>query len=253
MRISMFVLGAFAVAAPAADEKPDFTLTAEAYAREYVTDKKAFATKYKGKTVELTATVWNMRLGSGDVLLNGKPDAKMLEAICFSALPSKLEDPLRSLSRGQAVTVRGKQADSRPGLVGCEFVKIGPSTAIPVTLAGAIAEFKKNATAAEKKFGGKSVVTRAKVVEVKADELKGELKLVVTDAAGKGATKVEAVNGIFTTLQDRKMVLEVLKLKAGDVVVLMGEPQFLANELRLDQIFLLKEPPPGVKLPGDKK
>src|SRR5947207_2044335 len=99
--------------ASADDPKPkaDFTLTAEEYAKEYLADKKAFAGKYKGKTVELTATVWNMRLWGGNViLLNGfwKDAPKGLPTL-VAATPAKPDGRLRALARGQRVTVRGKQ------------------------------------------------------------------------------------------------------------------------------------------------
>src|SRR5262245_51452492 len=134
MRTAIALTLALCVPATAADPKPDFTLTAQEFGKEYQADKKAFEAKYKNKVVEVTGTVWNTRVPRGDVLLHGN---KMKDAFIgeyVSCTPAeKFDEQLRGLARGQQVTVRGKTNGDFPSLGDCEFVKVRPSTAIPAT------------------------------------------------------------------------------------------------------------------------
>jgi hypothetical protein len=256
MRAAFALLIALPLCARAADPKPDFTLTAEAYAKEARADGKAFREKYKGKIVELTATVWNPRVSDGDVLLNGwRGKPSNLQTEVFSALPKgkklgdKLEPRLRALARGQKVTVRGKQdGNSTPVLVDCEFVKIGPSTAIPATVSGLVADFTKDEKAADDKYRDKSVVLRAKVLVAKAE--RDVVKWTLGDATGKGGPKIEAVADPL--YGDPLKTLE--KVKPGDTIILIADVgSFYGTPCGLAYPRLLDQPPEGVKLPGGKK
>jgi hypothetical protein len=251
MRIVLGLLCVAAVATvSAADEKPDHVVTAKDFAKEYQDDKKAFVAKYGGKTVEMSGTVWAPRPSGGDVLLYGNEKKGEFSGTFIPVgAPAKLQDQLRALSQGQQVTVRGKVPVKTvfPGLEQCELVKIGPSTAIPVTLAALAAEYKKDTKAAEKKYTDRFVVVRVKVLDAKAANDK--VTWTVTDAVGKDGPKVEA--NAFTQFSD-KLLGELKAVKPGDTVVLMS-PVIDAGGVTLHGAFLLKEPPAGVKLPGDKK
>jgi hypothetical protein len=244
-----FVLAAWVSASAADDLKPDFTLTAQQFGKEFQTDRKAFETKYKGKVVEVSGTVWNTRPPTGDVLLHGNKNKEAFIGEYVSCTPmAKLQEQLRGLARGQQVTVRGKTDGSLPSLGDCEFVKVGASTAIPTTVAALDAEFKKNRDAAEKKYDEKSVVVKVKVLDAKTEDKK--VIWTVTDAAGKGTAKIKAW---ADPLLDDKFLKELEMVKAGDVIVLIAEAQPGGDSARLWDATVLKEPPAGVKLPGAKK
>lgn len=242
---------ALPVATFAADPKPDFTLTVEAFAKEAKANGKAFRAKYKNKVVELSGAVWNPRVPQGDVMLTGT-DAKVAEIdkiVSVSPPKFKLEQRHRALARGQKVTVRGKQADAAyPALIDCEFVTVGPSTAIPVTVPGLAAEFTADAAMADKKYEGRSVVLRAKVLAAKAE--KDKVRWTLTAPDGKGDAKIEVLADPLFGDPLKKLQ----QVKAGDVIVLIGDVSSLyGTPCELRYPLVLDEPPAGVKLPGDKK
>jgi hypothetical protein len=253
MRPALILALSLPLCAFAADTKPDFTVTAEEFSKEAETNKDAFRQKYKNKVVEVTGTVWTTRVPRGDVLLNGyKKDPKDFVPALVSCMPSaSLEAKLRSLAKGQQVTLRGTQVDAGfPGLEKCEFVKVGPSPAVAVTVSSLAEEFKKDRAAADRKYDAKSVVVRAKVVTAEKDTTK-KVMWIVTDADGKGTVKIPAWADSF--LND-KFLKQLEQVKKDDVIILMGEAQSLGGDpCRLWDCVVLKEPPDGVKLPGDKK
>jgi|SRR5579883_107459 len=235
----------------AADPKPDFTVTAQDFGKQYQTDANAFRKKYAGTVVELTGTVWTTNPAKRHVLLHGNKmkDTFFGEYIpCH--MPEKLQEQLRGLAKGQQVTFRGKYPKTAafPGLEECEIVKLGPSTAIPVTVESLVAEFKKDPDAARKKYDEKSVVVRVKVLDAKTDDDK--VRWSVADVAGKGGTKIEAWADSYL---EKKFLTELEKVKAGDVLVLIAEASPLGDPVRLWDAVVVKEPPTGVKLPGGKK
>jgi hypothetical protein len=250
--VLMLLAPAGAAAAEPKEAKPDFVVTAEALAKEHKADRKAFAAKYNGKLVEVTGTVFRTRPSGGDVLLDGykeKPTDVLTATYVVCDIPPKLQEQLRALAKGQQVTVRGKADGSIvPGLLQCEFVKVGPSPARPFTVAALAAEFKKDRDAARKKYDGKPVVLRVKVLQAKTDGEK--VRWSVTDAAGKGGATIDAwADSLF----NKDFLKELEKVKAGDVIVLLAEADSLGDPVRLWNAVVLKEPPAGVKLPGDKK
>ena len=241
---ALFVVALTAFAAHAADPKPDVTVTAETMSKEFQGDKKAFEAKYKGKLVEMTGKVYQTRPELGDVLLVGVKNAPL-----DCPLPEKDQEKLRGLALGQQVTITGKCNGSVPSLSECSFTKIGPSTALTPSVAGLAADIKGNRAAAEKKYGGKSVIMRAKVTAAEFDN--DRLVLTITDAAGKVSYKAQTYS-IF----EQKYIKELKAVKAGDTIVLIGVPVVTGDpndEPALSQIVILKEPPAGVKLPMEKK
>jgi lysyl-tRNA synthetase class II len=255
---SLIALVAFAHLTAWADEPkaPDFKLTAEAFAKEAKearADEKAFLAKYKGKTVEISGTVSRTTIPDRVLMFTGYKEkgAIGLGERAAALVPEKLDAQLRALSIGQQVTVRGTftRTSVIAALDNCEIVKTGPSTALPTTVAALEAECKKNRDAAEKKYGNKSVVVRVKVVEAKLDSSK--VLWTVSDAtAAKGAPQVPAW---ADPLLDKKFQEQLQQVKAGDVVIVMGQARPLFGSFDLWDCVVLKEPPPGVKLPGAKK
>lgn len=256
---SLIALVVFAHLTARADDPkapaPDFKLTAEAFAKEAKearTDAKAFVAKYKGKTVEIDGTVSQVTVPDRVLMFTGYKEkgAVGLGERAAALVPEKLDAQLRALALGQQVTVRGTftRTNAIAALDKCEIVKAGPSTAVPTTVAALEAEFKKNRDAAEKKYDKKSVVVRVKVVESKLDSSK--VLWTVTDPTAKGAPQVPAW---ADPLLDKKFQEQLQQVKAGDVVILMGQARPLFGSFDLWDCAVLKEPPPGVKLPGAKK
>lgn len=257
---SLIALVVFAHLTASADDPnapaPDFKLTAEAFAKEAKearNDAKAFLAKYKGKTVEIDGTVSQATVPDRVLMFTGYKEkgAVGLGERAAALVPEKLDAQLRALSLGQQVTVRGTftRTNAVAALDNCEIVKTGPSTAVPATVAALEAEFKKNRDAAEKKYDKKSVVVRVKVVEAKLDSSK-VLWTVSDPTAAKGAPQVPAW---ADPLLDKKFQEQLQQVKAGDVVILMGQARPLFGSFDLWDCVVLKEPPPGVKLPGAKK
>ena len=229
----------------------ELTLTAEDLSKAYETDPAGFKGKYGGKWVELTGEVELPRVvatGPTDVLLRGYLKPKGIVPGYVSILPRKEErgkfEGMKALAKGQSVTVRGEVATFTPGLDKCEFVTVGPSTAVPFTPSGLLAALK--APDGEKKLDGKDAVVRG---EVRKAEWNGTVAtLTVWDPGVKDGPGLEA----SLNPQQPEVGKELAKIKPGTVVVLLGEVQTLSDG-RLWNVRVLKEPPEGVALPGDKK
>jgi hypothetical protein len=257
MRTALVVFCVVVVGAvSAADEKPDFTVTAEEFAKEFNADSAAFERKYVGKTVEVTGSVRARTAHLLRVVLFGakkKPtDAVDIGVSC--EVPAKLDEQLRGLAREQQLTVRGKCVRANyPKLTECEFVKVGPSPALPMTVSGLVGEFKKDFRVARKAYDNKAVVARVEVLAAK--NANGELRWTVADAGAKDGAKIEARVGslIDGAFENKKFMAELEKVKPGDVVILSGYLAAEYDPLLLTYAVVLKEPPAGVKLPGDKK
>jgi len=93
MRTAFLLSLALCSRAPAADPKPDFTLTAQEFGKESQTDKKAFEAKYKNKVVEVTGTVWNTRVPRGDVLLHGNKMKDVWDSVVLKDPPAGVKLP----------------------------------------------------------------------------------------------------------------------------------------------------------------
>jgi len=231
--------------------KVDFTLTAEELAKAFDADEAAYKAKYVGKRVELTGNVEMVRIrwkGPNDALLAGVPKSKKFFAQYVSVGPRKADqdkyEGLRALAKGQSVTVRGTVEKYGVVVAECEFVKVGPSPALPVTPSGLFAALRTDEGKA--KYNDKDVVCRA---EVRKGEWNGTVAtLTVWDPGVKDGPGLEA----SLNPQDKELGQELAAIKPGTVVILIGEAQTL-NEGRLWDVRVLKEPPEGVTLPEPKK
>jgi hypothetical protein len=235
------------------DPKPDFTVTAEAIAREFKADRKAAVARYHKKVVDVTGPFHTARMDSDgkpmDLLLFGFQDG--VSPVFVSCTPTRydasLYQNLQALARGQAVTVRGVVGDSSVAVLGdCRLVKVGPSTAVPVTVSKLKAMFVKPADA--KKNDGKAVIARVRVVRVEGE--KGRVTFTVADPMTRttGTTTKVFVDTWFSVA--RRNELEAVK--PGQVVIVLGVADGLAGEPRFWDAVILKTPPEGVKLPGGK-
>src|SRR5262245_18670253 len=235
------------------DPKPDFTVTAEAIAKEFKADRKAAVARYLKKLVEVTGPVHTARMDSDgkpmDLLLFGFQDGGA--PVFVSCTPTKDDagkyQNLQALARGQTVTIRGVVADSFVPVLGeCRFVKVGPSPAVPVTVSKFKAMFVKPADA--RKNDGKAVIARVRVVRVEGE--KGRVTFTVADPMTKttGSTTKVFVDTWFSDARRKELEAN----KAGQVVIVLGVAEGGAGEPRFWDAVLLKPPPEGVKLPGGK-
>jgi hypothetical protein len=248
--VLLFGITASMEAARPDEPKADFVVDAVAWSKEYVEDKKAFKEKYQGKVIEVTGKVWLPREGLlpdllPDVMVEGykKPGDRL--GIMLVCTPSKEEatkhQGLRALAKGQTVTFRAKSLRGDLGLERCTFVKVGPCTATPFTVARlqkALAD-----PTSKKKYMGTDAVVRGQVVELKVTD--SFVRWVISDPMKKGGAKVDAQ----ITTNAKHLREEYAKTKVGDTIVLIGE----IDSNGLWDARLLKAPPEGVKLPGDKK
>lgn len=228
-----------------------FTLTAEELFADYEKDRAAFKTKYAGKWVEVSGVVNRPRIagrGNSDLLLVGKtPKPGKFDFGFLSVVPSKAEatkyDGLKALAKGQTVTLRG-EVNEYGQLTKSEFVKVGPTTALPVTAAGLLAALADDAM--RDKYKDKDVVLRA---EVRKGEWNGTIaQLNVADPGVKDGPLLEASINPF----DEEHGKELAKTPVGSVVILIGEAQTI-NDGRIWNFRVLTAPPEGVTLPEGKK
>jgi hypothetical protein len=246
------LLLALPLLAPAADPKPDFTATAEALAKESQANPGAFQKKYRGKVLEVTGAMQSILFPEHFIMhLDGDPGVPgkkvAVHVVCY--LRKDQEDKARPLAKGQLVTIRGKQKDSSvPLLEDCVVVKAGPSTAVPITLSGLVAEWKADKEGTNKKYLKQPVVLRVKVLQ--AEKQGVTVIWEVTDPDVKGGPQGSAT---FDAGLDEAFLKGLQKVKAGDVAIILCHSPYASDRPGFQWSVILKEPPPGIKLPGGKK
>src|SRR5262249_41991267 len=105
MRTAIALTLALRVSASAADPKPDFTVEAEAYAKESRANPAAFQKKYGGKLVEVTGVVRLTEIPGFRLRFEGaKADpGKKNELLVAGTVSDAAQDKLRPLAKGQEV------------------------------------------------------------------------------------------------------------------------------------------------------
>jgi hypothetical protein len=221
--------------------KVDFTLSAEALGKEIWTNPKEAEAKYSGKVLEVTGKVESCDIDKRTRMIRFVGDASGgLRQWCPAHLQEsewEKEQGLRALSLGQTVTVRGKGPGLRNNVFdNCIIVKVGPSTAKPMT-AGELAKGLQDSER-KKELENIEVVIRGKVVDNKQN---------VTDPDTPDGPKINLWDPTRGLLKD-----EVMKLKQGDVVYVIGKPRAGGGEILLENPRVLKEPPSTAKK-GEEK
>lgn len=234
--------------------------TAESFTSAFEKDYPAAVKKYAGSTVELTGEFVELHPNSwaGEpemvIRLRGCADAT---DVGYARLNCKItnkqfeSDPqVRSLSRGQNVTLRGKAQDNRDASVtSCTVLKVGPSTALPATLREIEEEVGKNPDTFGR-FKGRDVVVRVTLGEPRFTPSVATFLV----APPKGAKKA-------FTFEARRMGEEYDKeltaLKSGQEVLFIARvtKPFAPSPstIELSGARLLKSLPEGVDLPGASK
>lgn len=152
--------------------KPEITVAAVEFAKEFATDEKAATAKYKGKVVELEGLVEsaNQVVSKGAFVLTGfKKDKKTViptNIMCF--VPATKLDAVVLLGKGQKVKVIGKFADVvfMPRLMECDFTELSKSPTPTVTAVELTKEYAKDKDAAAKRYGNTEVIVEGKVEDL---------------------------------------------------------------------------------------
>ena len=230
--------------------KVDFTLTAEEYSKEFQTSSKAAEQKYNLKKVEISGTVDYCVIDDDFSEISFTGPAGRQTSCRFLPKEAEKEQGLRGLSRGQRVTVRGVGVGGA-GVWQAKITHLGTSTAKPMTFAELVEVLEK--TEKLKDYKDRSVLVRVKVVEAGSKEKRFAATVTDPDTGNKKITLRTPV-AYDMGFEKNSAIDEVLALKPGEVVLVLADtPTSDLYGLSLENPRILKEPPAGVKLPGDKK
>lgn len=174
-------------AAPApAPARPDFQVTAEAFAKEFTKDREAFKAKYANKVVEVTGTVHSVGQdigGGGNVSLRGDPDVLVGNVLCGTAE----REPWRAVLPGQTARVRGRCPDRvsvEAMLFDAVVLEVRGDPPPTVTADQLAKEFAADPDAAEKKWDKKYLILTGRVKQViPPKDLNGRFLLLESDPA----------------------------------------------------------------------
>jgi hypothetical protein len=240
---------------------PEIVTTPGQIAKDWKDDDGAAGKKYQGKVVEINGSVLNVSQrdppGSGKLIVvdadatDNLAASESLVACSFVPGDAVKYQNLEALARGQRVKVRGIGSDQlRSSLIECEFLQVGPTTAIPCTVSEIHAAFAKSPAEAAQKYLGRALVCRVQVSQADPNILANNCgRWRVTDVGGDGKEYLEA----FIPYQDAERLKRFAAVALGQTVILLGETDSMAAPLRLTEIRVLKEPPEGVELPGEGK
>jgi hypothetical protein len=205
-------------------------------------------TKYDGKRVELTGKVLDPSPPVGFYLWSPGGTSGGIRVLLRTSDRNKLEG-MRAVSRSQSMVVRGKVAvseiEGHAEITDAEIVRVGPSPAVPATVAEILAEFDK--PEGQKKFTEVpyDIVLRAEI-HGHGKTKEGFRTMLVSDP-GKPEPTVKAQLHI---VEEMKAWSE---LKPGTVVILMakGGVRFVGEKEtpHLSSARVLTAPPDGVMLP----
>lgn len=250
-----------ALRGPAPKVPKEYRETAEALTTAFDKNYAAACQKYADNTVEVTGAFDHVRTNtwagepevvvclrghresgspSGYARLNGKVTYKQFD----------IDPRLRSLARGQSVTLRGKAQNNRDASVtDCEVVAVGPSTAIPTTPREIEEEVNKN-PGTFGRFKDRDVIVRVALGNPRFTSSVAHFPL---GAAPGGERRFEIEAPRLGDAYDA----EVGELKAKDeaiVVAKVAKPLGSADTgIVLSEARFLKALPEGVKLPAATK
>jgi hypothetical protein len=169
---------------------PAVALKAEDLFKEFKADRDAVNSKYKGKSIEVSGIVFmshrNNAAAQPVVWLEGKKDTKNAFDTIQCVMDSSDEGRVDELAKGQTAKIRGVVAEFGDGLINCEFVETGPTTAIKESISELVSAFEKDKKQAGAKYDDKDVRLTGKVAELKWE---GKvLTIVLEDTASKAKT-----------------------------------------------------------------
>lgn len=243
------------------DRKMDFVIAPGQMAKDWKDDFDAAGKKYHGKLVELTGAAWatplNLAPGSGTLMVIDAGDPAAVQdtvtACRFNPEDGAKYQQLEELSEGQRVRIRGVGISpfQGRGLVDCEFLEVGPSTAIPCTVKELFAAFDKSDAEARKRYMNKPLVLRAKVLAAQSETNPSGHTLKLIDPGGDEKQWILAYTWKTALNPDRVAALEAAK--AGQTVIVIAISRPARYPLQLQELRFLSAPPQGVTLPDAKE
>ena len=160
-------------------KRPDFSLTAEAFTKEFVANAEAAKQKYADKVVELTGEVMWVDVGR---FRKEKQVTVAFESIAINPTRStstrcKLlpEHHAKAvyLSPKQKIKITGTFDDTYEVLMDCSLEELTPSKIIQVSAEELSKEFGKNVEAAKGKYDDKAMIVSGLVEELTKEETTG--------------------------------------------------------------------------------
>lgn len=200
----------------------DFTLTAEAFYKEYQADKGAAERKYKGKVIELTGeTDGHGRNISEEAFVSLKVEKQLIGVRCFTAD----DQPWGKAVKGQKVKVKGKWPEFTisAALVYCVFVETGEYKGISITAAALAKEYEADRAATVKKYDHKHLV------------LSGEVAAKEFNSAGAATIQFKVDGKIKVNCSFTAFEKDATKaIKVGQKLTVVGE--FTLNSETGDEV-----------------
>jgi len=242
---------------------PDFVTTPGRIAKDWKDDYLAAGKKYQGKVIEVKGAALyvspNDPPGSGRLMVidegaRGFDAANSLIACTFTPEEAVKYQQLEELSEGQLVRLRGVgiAPEKGRGLVDCEFLEVGSSTAIPCTVSELFAAFAKSPAEAVQKYTDRMIVCRVKVVSAEKDkELGGAICWEIADPEGDGNQRIPVF--ISASGRDRRRLESLYSVVRGQTIIVIGKSDTHGDPLRLTEARVLQVPPHGVVLPSSKR
>jgi hypothetical protein len=199
--------------------KPDFTVTSEALAKEFLADAKAAKAKYKAKVIEVSGPVTGLLFEDDKAAVSLQGAEKDVLGVFFNCtLLGAHRDAGTRLDKGQKVQLVGKFHDASGSVVmlfDCSLKELEPSKIFDVTAAAVAEEFQKDAKAAQKKYNDQWILITGEVIALPTKEnysyvtLKGKdpvnVRVTLAGSAQKQLTKGQTVTlhaeGMFPELE----------------------------------------------------
>jgi hypothetical protein len=149
------------------EQKPDLVFTAKDLSMEYFADPEAAGRKYRGKTLEVTGVVFNVRfLGSGELMLSleGGTSTKGEGLLIACNFRPTHEAQALKLAGNQTVKIRGK--GSFVGLLDCQVVTAGANTASVVTATQLAKEYNADVKATQQRYKNQAMLIEGVVIKI---------------------------------------------------------------------------------------
>jgi hypothetical protein len=178
-----------------APAKPDFEVTAESIAKEFMTDAKAAGAKYDKKYVEVTGEVNRVEQGDAFTFKGAKKDKGNFDDAWVGCYVLSEDAPKSAqLSEGQKVKVVGKFKELRGPTVtlnDCKVFELEPSKLLMLSAEDVAKEFEKDAKAATGKYKEKHAVVSGMLEDVR----EGSRPFAIFKGTGKTRVAVEMKQG----------------------------------------------------------
>lgn len=230
---------------------PPARLSVAEYLAELAKDEDAARKKYLDKPLEVIGFYQSQLSGEkgGHIFLTATPATRGADVptlgFAIGPVGGRTDPRMRALSPGQPVTVRGKVHWFNVRAVdGAEIVSVGPSTAVPTTLAEV--EEKLGKSGGAEAFLDKDLFLRVTIAPTRRD---GELENFSAVVAPKGSRHRYLLD---TPLGDgaAKAALALAREKPGSNILVLARATRLRDAIISLEVRPVDEAPPGLVLAG---